>query len=63
MHGAPVFPGTRVPVEALFGCLSAGESLDEFFDGYPTVTREAALRVLAEAETALLERYGAHPPR
>jgi uncharacterized protein (DUF433 family) len=43
--GTPVFYGTRVPIQNLFDCLEAGESLDEFLDQFPTVTREQALRV------------------
>ena len=46
MSGIPVFDGTRVPVDALFNNLSAGISLDEFLDNFPTVTREQALAVL-----------------
>lgn len=46
MSGAPVFAGTRVPVEALLENLAAGVSLDEFLDNFPTVRREQALAVL-----------------
>ncbi|MDX6528044.1 MAG: hypothetical protein QOH41_334 [Blastocatellia bacterium] len=46
MSGAPVFEGTRVPVEALLTNLAAGVSLDEFLDNFPTVDREQALAVL-----------------
>jgi uncharacterized protein (DUF433 family) len=46
MSGTPVFDGTRVPVDALFNNLSAGVSLDEFLDNFPTVTRDQALAVL-----------------
>lgn len=46
MSGTPVFDGTRVPVDALFNSLSAGVSLDEFLDNFPTVSREQALAVL-----------------
>jgi uncharacterized protein (DUF433 family) len=46
LSGTPVFFGTRVPIKNLFDCLEAGESLDEFLDQFPTVTREQALRVL-----------------
>jgi uncharacterized protein (DUF433 family) len=46
MSGAPVFEGTRVPVDALFNNLSAGVSLDEFLENFPTVNREQALAVL-----------------
>ena len=46
LSGTPVFFGTRVPIQNLFDCLEDGESLDEFLDQFPTVTREQALRVL-----------------
>jgi uncharacterized protein (DUF433 family) len=46
MSGAPVFAGTRVPVEALMNNLSAGIPLDDFLDNFPTVTRQQALAVL-----------------
>jgi len=44
--GAAVFAGTRVPVDALFEYLEAGDTLDEFLRQFPTVTREQALAVL-----------------
>ena len=44
--GESVFKGTRVPVEALLNNLSAGVSLDEFLDNFPSVAREQALAVL-----------------
>ena len=46
MSGTPVFEGTRVPVDALLNNLSAGVSLDEFLENFPTVSREQALAVL-----------------
>jgi uncharacterized protein (DUF433 family) len=45
MGGTPCFTGTRVPVKNLFDYLSAGRSLDDFLDGFPTVTREQAVAV------------------
>ncbi len=39
LHGTPVFRGTRVPVNALFDTLEAGETLEEFLEGFPTVPR------------------------
>ncbi|MFB2938750.1 DUF433 domain-containing protein [Aerosakkonemataceae cyanobacterium BLCC-F154] len=39
MGGTPVFANTRVPVQTLFDYLKAGESIDDFLDGFPTVTR------------------------
>lgn len=50
MGGAPVFAGTRVQVETLFRYLRDGNMLDEFLTDYPSVTREAAVAVIARAE-------------
>ena len=47
--GAPVFAGTRMPVDTLFEYLEAGETLDEFLKQFPTVTRPQALAVLEAA--------------
>ena len=57
VSGAPVFSGTRVPVEALLDNLAAGVSLDEFLENFPTVTREQALAVLEESKERLLVGY------
>ena len=46
MSGTPVFAGTRVPVSSLFEHLKAGDSLDDFLEGFPTVTREQVERLL-----------------
>ncbi len=51
MSGTPVFEGTRVPVDALLNNLSAGVSLDEFLENFPTVSREQALTVLSFFES------------
>jgi uncharacterized protein (DUF433 family) len=40
MGGTPVFPGTRVPVQTLLDYLEAGDTIDDFLAGFPTVTRE-----------------------
>ena len=53
MSGAPVFAGTRVPVQTLVDYLEGGEPLDEFLDGFPPVTREQAIKVLELARTGL----------
>ncbi|NJN91162.1 MAG: DUF433 domain-containing protein [Leptolyngbyaceae cyanobacterium SL_5_14] len=54
MGGTPVFPGTRVPVQTLLDYLKAGESIDDFLDGFPTVTREQVIALLEEAEKQLV---------
>jgi uncharacterized protein (DUF433 family) len=48
--GATVFAGTRVPVDAMFEYLEAGDTLDEFLRQFPTVTREKAMGVLESAK-------------
>ena len=53
MGGTPVFAGTRVPVQTLLDYLKAGESIDDFLDGFPTVTREQVIALLEEAEKQL----------
>ena len=50
MGGTPVFAGTRVPVQTLLDYLKAGESINDFLDGFPTVTREQVLSFLDETE-------------
>ena len=52
--GVPVFKGTRVPVEALIDHLKAGESLEYFLEGFPSVTREQAIAFLELALTHIL---------
>jgi uncharacterized protein (DUF433 family) len=56
MHGTPVFRGTRVPVRTLFDYLEGGEALEDFLNGFPTVSREQALQALEEAQQLLLAR-------
>lgn len=43
MGGTPVFAGTRVPLQNLIDSLEGGESIDEFLDGFPSVTREQVI--------------------
>lgn len=56
MHGIPVFRGTRVPVQTLFDYLEGGETLEDFLEGFPTVTRALAVQALEEAKRLLLSR-------
>lgn len=46
LGGTPVFIGTRVPIETLLDYLEAGDSIDEFLDHFPSVSREQAISVL-----------------
>jgi uncharacterized protein (DUF433 family) len=55
VSGAPCFFGTRVPVKTLFDCFAAGETLDDFLDGFEGVDREQALAVLDLASRDLLK--------
>lgn len=54
MGGTPVFAGTRVPVQTLLDYLKAGESIDDFLDGFPTVNREQVIAFLEEAGKQLV---------
>ncbi|HEY6249771.1 MAG TPA: DUF433 domain-containing protein [Candidatus Angelobacter sp.] len=54
MGGTPVFAGTRVPVQTFFEYINAGESIDSFLEGFPTVKREQVLALLDEAEQRIL---------
>ena len=54
LGGTPVFVGTRVPVQSLLVYLERGETLEEFLENYPTVSREQAIAFLEEAGRALL---------
>ncbi len=58
MSGAPVFRGTRVPVQTLFEYLAAGDPLEEFLDGFPSVTRDQAVGVIEAAGHVFVERHG-----
>lgn len=54
--GTPVFVGTRVPVQTLLDYLEGGDSLEEFLDNYPSVTRAQAISFLEEAGRAALSQ-------
>ena len=55
MSGTPVFAGTRVPIATLFDYLKGGDSLDEFLDDFPTVTRDQAVLLLEMAGADLID--------
>jgi uncharacterized protein (DUF433 family) len=57
--GAPVFAGTRVPIQNLFDYLEEGDSLDVFLRLFPSVSREQAVSVLEQARASLVP--DAHP--
>jgi uncharacterized protein (DUF433 family) len=62
VSGTPVFVGTRVPAQALLDYLEGGETIDEFLDDFPSVSREQVIAFLEEAGRALLARiaWGAY---
>ncbi len=53
LGGTPVFNGTRVPIKNLFDYLEAGDGIDEFLEGFPTVQRSQVLRVLELSQEIL----------
>ena len=55
MGGTPVFVGTRVPLEGFFDHLKAGDSIEVFLDGFPSVKREQILAVIEVGKAKLLE--------
>jgi uncharacterized protein (DUF433 family) len=54
LGGEPVFRGTRVPFKILTDYLEAGETLDQFLEQYPTISRELAIAALEEARLTLV---------
>ena len=46
MSGTPVFAGTRVPVQTLMEYLQGGETIEDFLEGFPTVTPEQVVAFL-----------------
>ena len=54
LGGAPVFVGTRVPVQALIDYIEGGHSLEKFLDDFPTVSRNIAVAALEQAKVHLL---------
>jgi uncharacterized protein (DUF433 family) len=56
MGGEPVFRGTRVPFKILTDYLEGGDSLDDFLEQYPSVTREDAVAAIEEARISLVSQ-------
>jgi len=57
LSGEPVFRGTRVPFQTLLDYLEGGDTLDEFLEQYPGVSREQAIAALEEAKALVLARF------
>jgi uncharacterized protein (DUF433 family) len=55
LGGERVFAATRVPVRSLFDHLEAGDSIDDFLEGFPSVTREQVIAVLEESRAHILQ--------
>jgi uncharacterized protein (DUF433 family) len=55
LGGTPVFHGTRVPVQTLLDYLGAGDTIDDFLEGFPSVTRDDVIAFLEEAKNRLVE--------
>lgn len=56
LGGEPVFRGTRVPFKILIDYLQGGDTLDQFLEQYPTVSRELAIAAIEEARVSLLSQ-------
>lgn len=56
LGGEPVFRGTRVPFKILIEYLEGGDTLDQFLEQYPSVSREVAVAALEEARSSLVSR-------
>lgn len=54
LGGTPVFAGTRVPVRTLLDYLEAGQTIDDFLEDFPTVTRSQVVAILEELKHLLL---------
>ena len=55
MGGTPVFAGTRVPVQTLIDYIKGGDSIDDFLDGFPTVTKQQVIAFLEEAQQRMIK--------
>lgn len=55
LGGTPVFIGTRVPAQSLFDHLEAGDSIDDFLEGFPSLRREQVIGVLEEFRKELVQ--------
>ena len=58
MGGTPVFVSTRVPLQNLIDALEGGDSIDDFLEGFPTVTRAQAFAVIEAGQMKMLETVG-----
>jgi len=54
MSGTPCFAGTRVPIQNLIDYLEGGDSIEDFLEGFPSVSREQVIAFLEEAKECML---------
>jgi len=58
MGGTPLLRGTRVPVQTLLDYLEAGETIDDFLEGFPSVSRVQVVEFLEQAKDRLVDSVG-----
>ena len=56
LGGEPVFRGTRVPFKVLIDYLEGGDTLDQFLEQYPSVSRELAIAAIEDARLSLVAK-------
>lgn len=56
MGGTPVFAGTRVPIQTFIDYIKGGESIDDFLEGFPTVSKEQILLFLDEVKEQMIKQ-------
>lgn len=56
MSGTPCFRGTRVPVQTLIDHIEGNATLEQFLEGFPSVTRDQAIQFIELAKESLLAR-------
>jgi uncharacterized protein (DUF433 family) len=56
LGGEPIFRGTRVPFKILIDYLEGGDTLDQFLEQYPSVSRELAIAAIEEARSSLVSQ-------
>ena len=61
LGGEPVFAGTRVPAKSLFDHLEAGDSIEQFLEGFPSVKREQVIALLEESRAHVGDRVAIFP--
>jgi uncharacterized protein (DUF433 family) len=54
MSGAPCFAGTRVPIQTLLDYIEGGDTIEDFLEGFPTVSREQVIAFFEEAKARML---------